>query len=589
MADITLDKSIADFTEMIRLNPNDWESLSKRGELYLKNDDYHKAIADLTEAIRLNQSCADAWEQRGNAYNAIEEYNNAISDYDAALHIKPNDADIFFNRGYTYFNKGEYEKAIADFNEAIRLEPDDIEDAYAIHMRGHTYLKKDDYEKALADFNEAISLQPENSSFLDSRGSLYNEKGEYETAIKDFNEALRLKPGNEDAYYGRAVAFEKTGEYVKAFEDYFLASKLDEDYNADFYTYLDSLLRDNEKIEIIWNIPLAQLEAVPYFFINIISSFRKANLNLNSHKHLVKAVYSFWDQCRCKNDETLILNQFTNLWALDGMLGSRKLRLFPVNYQNDPEEGKVFYMRISQYLEENEKSAGFIDSFTEHTPEKVAFIRSLTTHGNTLLMWNSSYAADSGISVGVSAEKINKGQGIGKTILLSEKAEADEKPKQGSTNVPFSKMGLYKVFYSGKDSSLESNRPLQEIAACLAEFDENEFTVEFKVLLLDLFTSIAHLIKDTSYEHEKEYRLVYIDRIKDNPYIQKKRRGDGIFDGIYIDSEPVLFEDDEVPVYFSPTIDDITIQKYRHAFMMEGLPKNGSVEKLLRPSGIKFR
>jgi tetratricopeptide (TPR) repeat protein len=579
---------IADFTEMIRLNPNDWKSLGKRGEVYLKTGDNQKAIADFTEAIRLNLSNADAYEQRGKAYNTIGEYSLAIADYDAALQIKSDDADIFFNRGYAYFNKGEYEKAVSDFNEAIRLEPDDIEDAYAIHMRGHTYNKKGEYEKALADFNEAIRLQPENSSFLDSRGSLYNEKGEYEKAIADFNKALRLKPSNEDAYYGRAFAFEKTKDYVKAFEDYFLASKLDEDYTADFFTYLDTLLLDDDKTDILWNIPLAQLQAVPYFFINIISDFRSANLNSDTHKRLVKAVYTFWDQCRCK-DDTLVLNQFTNLWALDGMLSSRKLRLFPVNYQNDPEEGKVFYMRLSQYLDDKKKPNEYIDSFTERSPEKVAFIRSLTTLGNTLLMWNSSYASNSGISIGVFAKTINKGQGIGKTIFLSEQEEADDKPKQGSTNVPFSKMGLYRVFYSDKDNGLKSNKPLQEIFECVAEFDEKEFTGEFKSLLLELFTSIAHLIKDTSYEHEKEYRLVYIDHIKENPYIQKRRKSDGIFDGIFIESEPVLFDDDEVPVYFSPAIDDITLQKYRHAFMLEGLPKKGSVEKLLRPSGIKFR
>jgi hypothetical protein len=46
------------------------------------------------------------------------------------------------------------------------------------------------------------------------------------------------------------------------------------------------------------------------------------------------------------------------------------------------------------------------------------------------------------------------------------------------------------------------------------DFDEKDFTGEFKALLLELFTSIAHLIKDVTYEHEKEYRLVYIARVQ---------------------------------------------------------------------------
>jgi hypothetical protein len=102
------------------------------------------------------------------------------------------------------------------------------------------------------------------------------------------------------------------------------------------------------------------------------------------------------------------------------MRNSRKLRLFPINYQNDPEEGKVFYMRLAQYLKEKQKPTDIIDSITEHFTDKVAFIRSLTTHGNSLLIWNSSYAVGAGVSVGVSAKRINKGQGIVRELLLDE-------------------------------------------------------------------------------------------------------------------------------------------------------------------------
>ncbi|GHV95006.1 hypothetical protein AGMMS50293_13260 [Spirochaetia bacterium] len=588
------DKAIEDYSEALRLKPEDIKGFFHRGLAYSHKTEYDKAIEDYNEALRLKPDSAECFIARGNTYRRKAEYDKAITDINQAIRLKPDFAVAFGIRGKLYCDTGEYDRSITDFNEALRLTPDDTK---FYNGRGYAYRGKGEYDKALADFNEALQLEPENGNILDSRGSLYNEKGEYDKAIADFNEALRLDPNFADPYSGRALAFEKKGDYTKAFNDRFFAARLKQTFIGDFFAYIDALLSDTEKMELLWNIPLVQLEPVPHFFANIICGFRKAKLNSDVHKRLVKAVFTFWDQCRCK-DDTIVLNQFTNLPALEGMRNSRKLRLFPINYQNDPEEGKVFYIRLAQYLKEKQKPTDFINSLTEHVSEKVAFIRSLTTLGNTLLMWNSSYAAGAGVSIGISSKRINKGQGVGKELVFDEQIDMDEKQKrsaaktqnkeQDDTSVPFSKMGLYKVFYSEKSINFDENKPLQEIADCIAEFDENAFTVEFNTLLLELFTSIAHLIKDTSYEHEKEYRLLYIDRIMDNTYIQHAVYN-GVFDGIHVESEPVLFEDDEIPIYFSPMVDDVTIQKYRHAFMLKGLPLKGSVEKLLRPSGIKFR
>jgi hypothetical protein len=372
--------------------------------------------------------------------------------------------------------------------------------------------------------------------------------------------------------------FEKKEKYEKAFDDYLLASKLNAKFFSNFSAYLDRLLANPETADLLWNIPLPKLEPVPHFFVNTIYNFRCAKLESEPHKRLVRAVFLLWDHCRCKEDG-LILNQFTNLWALEGMRKSRKLRLFPINYQNDPEEGKVFYMRLTEYFRDNPEMKNWVDTLAAYPSEKVAFIRSLTTHSNTLLMWNSSYSGPEGISVGISAKRINKGQGISRTI-----------PGENQTNendLPINKTGLYKVCYIGKDIQNNENHLFREIASSLAAFDE-AFTDEFNTLLAGLFISIAHLIKDVSYEHEAEYRLLYIDVLRNNPYIQSSL-SNGLFGGVFVNTEPILFEDDSAPVYFNPKIDDITIQKYRHAFRLEGLPKNGSVEKLLRSSEIKFR
>ena len=56
------DRSIADFTEAIRLNPRMSDYYHKdRGCAYHGKNDYDRAIADFTESIRLNPKFAAAY------------------------------------------------------------------------------------------------------------------------------------------------------------------------------------------------------------------------------------------------------------------------------------------------------------------------------------------------------------------------------------------------------------------------------------------------------------------------------------------------------------------------------------------------
>jgi hypothetical protein len=97
-------------------------------------------------------------------------------------------------------------------------------------------------------------------------------------------------------------------------------------------------------------------------------------------------------------------------------------------------------------------------------------------------------------------------------------------------------------------------------------------------LLAELFIPIAHIIKDKSYAHEREYRLMYIGRINNlEKYIHHK-------DGIFIKTTKLLFEkDQETDVCLGPKVNNLTLLKYKHAFEHLGLSAT------LRKSEIKFQ
>ncbi|WP_062328613.1 hypothetical protein [Treponema endosymbiont of Eucomonympha sp.] len=90
---------------------------------------------------------------------------------------------------------------------------------------------------------------------------------------------------------------------------------------------------------------------------------------------------------------------------------NRRFRLTPADYQNDPEEGKVFYDRLKTFCNADAIST-VLDSIRSNS-EKVAFSRSLTELEDSLVMWNSSYGhKGKGVAVGIAKQKTNKGFGI---------------------------------------------------------------------------------------------------------------------------------------------------------------------------------
>ena len=69
----------------------------------MKNDDYQQAIDEFTEAIRLKPDEEFAFLNRGTAYYSLQQYDQAISDFTEFIRPKPDFDAAFFNRARTYY------------------------------------------------------------------------------------------------------------------------------------------------------------------------------------------------------------------------------------------------------------------------------------------------------------------------------------------------------------------------------------------------------------------------------------------------------------------------------------------------------
>ncbi len=79
--------AIADFSEIIRINPQEVEAYYNRGIAYAKLQDYPKAIADFNQGITLNQTIAELYLERAKVYLKLGERDSAIADLNKAKQL----------------------------------------------------------------------------------------------------------------------------------------------------------------------------------------------------------------------------------------------------------------------------------------------------------------------------------------------------------------------------------------------------------------------------------------------------------------------------------------------------------------------
>lgn len=147
---------IDEYNHIIRLNPSDVDAYSKRGIAYRDYDesDYKKAIADFTQAIRLDPDNPVHYVNRGKTYFLNGEDRRAIQDYNQAIRLGEKTSAIYVARGRAYYYSDDIGQALEDFTEAIRIDPKHS-DAYA--YRGDVYLDKKEYKLAIADYETAMA------------------------------------------------------------------------------------------------------------------------------------------------------------------------------------------------------------------------------------------------------------------------------------------------------------------------------------------------------------------------------------------------------------------------------------------------
>jgi tetratricopeptide (TPR) repeat protein len=209
--------AIADFDQVIRLNPNNAMAYRDRALARGRLADEAGYCADLDRSLQLNAQDGLTYARRAICRSALGNQQGAQQDINRAVQLSPNDARVLVNRGNFRHQQKDYKGAISDYTEAIRLDP---QLAYAYNGRGNARSDWGDKQGAIQDYTEAIRLEPQYAGSYNNRGLARYHLGDMKGAFSDFTEAIRLNPQHANAYLSRGTTRAQSGDRQGAIADY---------------------------------------------------------------------------------------------------------------------------------------------------------------------------------------------------------------------------------------------------------------------------------------------------------------------------------------------------------------------------------
>ena len=122
-----LDKAVDLFRKATNMEHKYADELSgvyqRRAYSYAKNQRFQEAIQDYTEAIKIEPNDSRIYEQRAAVEMKMRDYDKALADYSELIKLKPNEVRYLNYRAYIYEVKDDVQNSMADTEKVLKQDP----------------------------------------------------------------------------------------------------------------------------------------------------------------------------------------------------------------------------------------------------------------------------------------------------------------------------------------------------------------------------------------------------------------------------------------------------------------------------------
>lgn len=182
--------AIARLQEVLRQQPNDWQSRYALGNAYLSAGRFTDAEAEFKKVLDSQPQYAHARVQLGMVYLAEKRAQDAEGMFKQVLAEDSNDVYANYGMALALADKGEDQAAIEEFKTAIRL---GAPFAGIYQEMGQSYAKLKMYDEAIAAYLKEKERGGDDAGLEDALAEAYDAKGMTQPAQEARTRAAQLK------------------------------------------------------------------------------------------------------------------------------------------------------------------------------------------------------------------------------------------------------------------------------------------------------------------------------------------------------------------------------------------------------------
>jgi tetratricopeptide (TPR) repeat protein len=207
----TIGLAIAQFKEILRVDPQDAEAALWVARLYRFQNQHDKAEEVLKGVLRNDPGNDAALDQLGQLYMDRGRVDEAITLLEP--HADEGDPDLLGLLGQAYTQQHEYAKAEKMYREAVDSEPDE-----PAHRRGlaQALLSEEKLDGALQQYERLAHMEPDSAENYLRMSQIYRDQGRLDLAEKNILLAKEHAPGNLEILYNEALIYEIEGRLEDA-------------------------------------------------------------------------------------------------------------------------------------------------------------------------------------------------------------------------------------------------------------------------------------------------------------------------------------------------------------------------------------
>jgi tetratricopeptide (TPR) repeat protein len=204
--------------EILRLEPDDYESILGRGWAQFRLGDHAAALNAAQAALTIRREDARPWMLAAYAQIALKRQQDVRKSVEAAVAADPWNANAQALMGMWAADTGDYAAAAAAFRMQSKLQPDNV--AAWIQL-ANAYINLNRHDRALDAAERALSVDSNSGDALILKGRTLIGIGRKSEGIKTLEGAVRLKfPHPEWAWYWLASAYYDVKLYPEAIAAY---------------------------------------------------------------------------------------------------------------------------------------------------------------------------------------------------------------------------------------------------------------------------------------------------------------------------------------------------------------------------------